>query len=84
MAAVALPIPQEWVDTIAAAVLEQIDGAGSVGGSPWMTRARAAEYLDVPVSRLDKDRTVPAHRWDGRVLYHRAELDAHLLGLSDR
>lgn len=47
--------------------------------SPWMTRQAAAGYLDVPVSRLEKDRTVPSHRWDGRVLYHRSELDEWLL-----
>jgi hypothetical protein len=46
--------------------------------SPWMTRQAAAAYLDVPVSRLEKDRTVPCHRWDGRVLYHRPELDEWL------
>jgi len=43
--------------------------------SPWMTRAEAADYLRVPISRLEKDRTVPAHRWDGRILYSRPELD---------
>ncbi len=43
-----------------------------------MTRAEAADYLRVPLSRLEKDRTVPTHRWDGRVLYARHELDAWL------
>jgi hypothetical protein len=43
--------------------------------TPWLTRREAAAYLRVPVSRLEKDKTVPSHRWEGRVLYHRAELD---------
>jgi hypothetical protein len=47
-----------------------------------LTRAQAAAYLNVPTSRLEKDRTVPAHRWDGRILYNRAELDAWLTELS--
>ena len=46
--------------------------------SPWMTRQQAADYLSVPVSRLEKDRSVPAHRWDGRVMYHRGVLDTFL------
>ena len=48
--------------------------------SPWLTRREAADYLRVPISRLEKDRAVPVHRWDGRVLYHREELDRWLLG----
>ena len=51
--------------------------------SPWLTRAQAAEYLGVPVSRLEKDRRVPSHRWEGRVMYHRGELDEYLLGFAD-
>jgi hypothetical protein len=50
--------------------------------SPWMTRTQAAEYLSVPVSRLEKDKTVPAHRWDGRVFYDRRELDEWLAKLE--
>ena len=46
--------------------------------SPWLTRTQAAGYLSVPISRLEKDRTVPSHRWDGRVFYNRNELDEFL------
>ncbi len=60
-------------------VVEQL---GADHGSPWLTRVQAAAYLSVPLSRLEKDKTVPAHRWDGRVLYHRAELDEWLLGFG--
>ena len=47
--------------------------------SPWMTRPEAAEYLRLPLSRLEKDRGIPCHRDGGRVLYHRAEVDAYML-----
>lgn len=50
--------------------------------SPWLTRREAAEYLGLPLSRLEKDRTIPCHRDGGRVLYHRDELDAHFLALG--
>ena len=50
--------------------------------SPWLTRAEAAEYLRVPLSRIEKDRTIPSHRWGGRRLYRRDELDA-FVGSSD-
>jgi hypothetical protein len=56
---------------------------GEAGASPWMTRRQAAAYLGVPVSRLEKDRTVPCRRWDGRVLYHRGELDTWLDNFRD-
>jgi hypothetical protein len=45
--------------------------------SPWMTRRRAAEYLGLPLSRLEKDKTIPCHRDGRRVIYHRDELDHH-------
>lgn len=76
-----LPVPAEWVDALAVAVAERLELAGS---SPWLDRVAAAVYLGVAVSRLEKDRTVPCHRWEGRVLYHRAELDEWLLGLGPR
>lgn len=75
-----LTLPPEWlaalVDAVADRVRAQIE---SRDRSPWLTRAAAAEYLSVPVSRLEKDRTVPCHRWEGRVLYNRDELDEWLL-----
>jgi hypothetical protein len=52
--------------------------------SPWMTRVQAAEYLGVPVSRLEKDKRVPCHRWEVRVMYHRGELDEYLLSFGSR
>ena len=80
----ALTVPAELLDVIvervSAVVLERL--REEIGASPWMTRAAAAEYLGLPVSRLEKDRTIPRHKDGGRVVYHRAELDAHFLGLG--
>lgn len=78
-----LPLPAEWLDELAALVAERI-AAETIGASPWLDRKAAAVYLGVSVSRLEKDRTVPSHRWEGRVLYHRVELDEWLLGMGPR
>jgi hypothetical protein len=72
-----LELPPAVVAQLVADVVERVK-AELAESSPWLTRQQAAVYLAVPVSRLEKDRTVPAHRWDGRVLYHRAELDSWL------
>jgi excisionase family DNA binding protein len=50
--------------------------------SPWLTRREAAAYLGLPLSRLEKDRRIPCHKDGGRVLYHRAELDAYFRALE--
>ena len=77
---VELTLPPEAVEQVAERaaqlVLEQL---GSATVSPWMTRAEAAEYLSVPVSRLEKRRDVPHVREGARILYHRNELDRWLL-----
>lgn len=64
------------VEQVAALVVERLE---SGNGSPWLTRREAAEYLHLPLSRLERDKTIPAHRHGARVLYHRAELDRFLL-----
>jgi hypothetical protein len=74
MSGLHLTIPDELLEHIVVQVTEKVR-AELAAASPWMTRAEAAGYLRVPLSRLEKDRTVPSHRWDGRVLYNRAELD---------
>ena len=78
-----LPVPAEWLDALAELVADRLSGV-PVGTSPWLDRKAAAVYLGVSVSRLEKDRTVPSHRWEGRVLYHRVELDEWLLGMGPR
>jgi excisionase family DNA binding protein len=73
---VELTLSPEQVDVIAARVAELLGARDDA--SPWMTRAEAAAYLRVPVSRLEKRRDIPQHKDGGRVLYHRAELDAFM------
>jgi excisionase family DNA binding protein len=76
-----ITITPEIVERIAeraAEILQERNG----NGSPWMTRAQAAEYLGLPLSRLEKDRTLPVHKDGRRCLYHRDELDDHFRGLD--
>jgi hypothetical protein len=75
-----LTLSGESFEAIVNAVVERL--GAEIGSSPWLTRAAAAEYLGVPVSRLEKDRRVPSHAWEGRVMYHRGELDEYLLGFG--
>lgn len=77
-----LEVPPQLVDAVAEKVAAILSDRENGNASPWLTRAEAADYLGVPVSRLEKDRTLPVHRWDGRVLYNRDELDAYLLSLG--
>jgi excisionase family DNA binding protein len=75
----ALSLPAEIVDAIAARAAELVlEQLGRTNGSPWMTRPQAAEYLGLPLSRLEKDRAIPCHREGRRVLYRRDELDAYV------
>jgi hypothetical protein len=76
-------LTDETIEAIAARTAEIVLETGIFGiTTPWMNRRQAAEYLRLPLSRLEKDRTIPCHRDNGRVLYHRAELDAHFLSLG--
>ena len=72
-----IDLPDDFLERIVEHVADRLrDDLGQQ--SPWLTRAQAADYLRVPVSRLEKARDVPAHKWDGRVLYSRPELDEWL------
>jgi excisionase family DNA binding protein len=76
----ALILSLDALEAIAARAAELVvERLGEQNGSPWLTREAAAKYLSLPVSRLEKDRTIPCHRDGRRVLYHRDELDAYLL-----
>jgi hypothetical protein len=77
----ALVLGDELLDALTEAVRARLADELEAA-SPWLTRSQAAEYLQVPVSRLEKDRTVPCHRWEGRVLYLRSELDDFILGFG--
>lgn len=78
--AIAVELPSSFIDAVAERVAEQL--AEIAAGSPWMDRRAAATYLGVSVARLERRKDVPAHRWDGRVLYHRGEIDEWLQGMS--
>jgi excisionase family DNA binding protein len=78
---VSLTLTGEQLEAIAGRVAELLEQRNG-NGSPWLTREQAAEYLHLPVSRLEKDRMIPLHRDGRRVLYHRDELDAHFRGLA--
>jgi hypothetical protein len=79
-----LPVPNEWLDVLADAVAQRLGDAQSEHSSPWLTRQQLADRLGVPLSRIEKDRTIPCHRWEGRVLYHRDEVDQWLLDKGPR
>ena len=56
---------------------------GETGGSPWMSVATAAAYLDWPRQRLYKltaQGAIPHYKQDGRLLFNRQELDQWLSG----
>jgi hypothetical protein len=78
-----LQLPADWVAALADVVAARLAHA-AVDASPWLDRKAAATHLGVSASRLEKDRTVPSHRWEGRVLYHRLELDEWLLGMGPK
>jgi excisionase family DNA binding protein len=55
--------------------------AGDETHSPWMSLPHAASYLDWPKQRLYKltaAGAIPHYKQDGRLLFHRAEVDAWL------
>lgn len=82
MAEAELALPADLLEAIARRAAELVAQQAGERGSPWMTRRQAAEYLGLPLSRLEKDWRIPCHRDRGRVLYHRDELDAYFLGLG--
>jgi excisionase family DNA binding protein len=54
---------------------------GEADPSPWLTLKEAADYLRFPPSRLYKLTSagaIPHRKHEGRVLFHRDELDAWL------
>jgi excisionase family DNA binding protein len=75
----ALSLSPEALEAIADRAAELVIERLGREASPWLTRAQAATYLGLPLSRLEKDKTIPCHRDGRRVLYHRDELDRFLL-----
>jgi hypothetical protein len=73
----AIPLPDQLIEQIAQRVVELL-AERQAPGSPWLTRPAAADYLGWPLSRLERRKDVPHHKHDGRVAYHRGELDRWL------
>jgi hypothetical protein len=77
--------PPELVAALAERVAEQI-GHTSAERSPWMTVPEAADYLRWKPSRIQKrtgpsvpeQQRIPHRKHEGRLLFHRDELDAWL------
>ena len=87
-----IEIPGAFLDALACSLavrlVEQLAEqlATPDGGSPWMTFEEAVEYTRVPAGtfrKLSADGTFTAHGGK-RKIYHRQELDAALLGLTER
>jgi excisionase family DNA binding protein len=60
---------------------ERAEAPGGEGTSPWMAIERAAAYLDLPKQRLYRLTAageIPHYKQEGRLLFHRGELDAWL------
>ena len=67
-------VVQSLVEQIAERVRTEVEAA-----SPWMDRPAAASYMGLPVSNVEKNKTIPVHRVGARCLYKREELDEWLL-----
>jgi excisionase family DNA binding protein len=74
----------QLVDAIATAVSERISTelpdapATTTPASPWMSADAAAACLDIPKARLYKltaQGAIPHYKQDGRLFFHRQELD---------
>jgi hypothetical protein len=76
-------LPEEALTAIAEKAAAIVVAQLNTLQSPWLTRKQAAVYLSVPLSRLEKDKTIPRHTWQGRILYDRRELDEFVRSLGN-
>ena len=71
----------ELVEQVAARVVElqaREQAAAPAHASPWMNITSAADYLDLPRQRLYRlcaEGAIPHYKQDGRLLFHRGQLD---------
>jgi excisionase family DNA binding protein len=80
---VELSLPDSLVEAIVEQATERVleRVAETNGRSPWLTAAEAADYLRWPVKRiynLTAAGAIPHRKHEGRVLFHRNELDSWL------
>src|SRR6476619_4149962 len=81
---------EQLVDRVARRVIALQADARSVsdgeGRSPWMSVKTAASYLDWPKQRLYKltaSGEIPHYKQEGRLLFHRGELERWLAGFAE-
>ena len=83
------PALEQLVELITRRVLAEV---GELGGSeseersPWMAVETAAAWLDWPKQRLYKltaQGTIPHYKQEGRLLFHRGELERWLKGFAE-
>jgi excisionase family DNA binding protein len=81
-----IQLPPTLVEQIVSAVSELVlqrlgEDAASDSRSPWMTADQAADHLGWPKARIYKLTSVgaiPCRKHEGRLLFHRSELDRWL------
>ena len=85
LAAALAPLLEQLVEQIAQRILELQHELSTTGDaeelSPWLNIEKAAAYLDWPKQRLYKltaQGAIPHYKQDGRLLFHRQELDRWL------
>ena len=83
------PALEELVDLVARRVVElqhEATPSAATHDSPWLGVERAAAYLDWPRQRLYKltaRSEIPHYKQEGRLLFHRGELDAWLARFAE-
>jgi len=83
---IGIELPSALIDQIVSAVTELVlqhltESSASSGRSPWMTVDQACEYLGWPKARIYKLTSagaIPCRKHEGRLLFHRIELDSWL------
>ena len=83
------PALDELVELVARRVVElqrEAPATTPEHDSPWLGVERAAAYLDWPRQRLYKltaRGAIPHYKQEGRLLFHRGELDRWLAGFAE-
>jgi len=78
-----LDLPEDAVQQIADIVEQRVAARVSMQVSPWMTLPQVCEYMSAPKSRIYKltsSNELPHYKEGGRLLFHRAEVDAYIRG----
>lgn len=88
MNSVAIELPSAVIESVVSEVtklvlqrLAEAEAGASEGRSPWMTVDQACRYLGWPKARIYKLTSagaIPCRKHEGRLLFHRVELDSWL------